>query len=111
MPKKDTTKVGEILVILGGIVGLLYGILNVLNVGMILFPGPGLIGYLGNLVIGVIQIVISLIVLATSGVVKIPALKMDKNWVVMLILGIVLYLFGAGLPGVLVIIGAILLAL
>ena len=111
MPKKDTTKVGEILVILGGIVGLLYGILNILSMGIVLLPGPGLIGYLGNLIIGVIQIVISLIVLATSGVVKIPALKLEKNWIVMLILGIVLYLFEAGLPGVLVIIGAILLAL
>ncbi|MHA2377898.1 MAG: hypothetical protein ACXADO_08985 [Candidatus Thorarchaeota archaeon] len=104
----DLKKIGELLVLLGGIVGLLFGILIALNMGPVLLPGVGLVGFIGGLVTGVILILLSLIVLATSGVVDIPALKFDNNWVVLLILGILMYVFGGDLGAILVIIGAIL---
>jgi hypothetical protein len=73
--------------------------------------GLGLGGILGGIISGIILIVISLVTLATSGFVDIPALKLDKSWIVLLILGILIYIFGSSLGGILVIIGAILLAL
>ncbi|MBD3157257.1 MAG: hypothetical protein GF309_00585 [Candidatus Lokiarchaeota archaeon] len=109
MPKKQTTKIAEILIALGGLVGLLYGILEVLNMGLAVFSPLG--GVLGSLITGIIAIVISLVVLATSGVVDIPSLKMEKNVVVIIVLGVLLFLFAADLAGALVIIGAILMLL
>ncbi len=112
MTKSDFEKVGMLLIILGGIIGLLYGILTILERPFGYYnPFPQLSSILGVLVYGIIQILLSLIILATSGAVKIPALKLSKNWLVILILGILLVLFYADLPGILVIIGAILLAL
>ena len=104
----DLKKIGQLLVLLGGIVGLLFGILIAMNMGFVLLPGVGLVGFIGSLVTGVILILLSLIVLATSGVVDIPALKFDNNWIVLLILGILMYIFGGDLGAILVIIGAIL---
>jgi hypothetical protein len=104
----DLKKIGQLLVLLGGIVGLLFGILIAMNMGFVLLPGVGLVGFIGSLVTGAILILLSLIVLATSGVVNIPALKFDNNWIVLLILGILMYIFGGDLGAILVIIGAIL---
>lgn len=104
----DLKKIGQLLVLLGGIVGLLFGILITLNMGFVLLPGVGLVGFIGSLVTGVILVLLSLIVLATSGAVNIPALKFDNNWIVLLILGILMYVFGGDLGAILVIIGAIL---
>ena len=89
----DLKKIGQLLVLLGGVVGLLFGILMALNMGFVLLPGVGLVGFIGGLVTGVILILLSLIVLATSGVVDIPALKFDNNWVMLLILGILMYIW------------------
>ncbi|MFX1260460.1 MAG: hypothetical protein ACFFAZ_00090 [Promethearchaeota archaeon] len=98
---------GELLVLLGGIVGLILGISQALNLGTF---GIGIwgIGILGYLVEGIILILLSLIVLATSGVLNIPALKFDNNWFVLLIFGILMLLFRGGIGALLVIIGAIL---
>ncbi len=104
----DLKKIGQLLVLLGGIVGLLFGILIALNMGFVLLPGVGLVGFIGGLVTGIVLILLSLIVLATSGAVDIPALKFDNNWIVLLILGILMYIFGGDLGAILVIIGAIL---
>ncbi|MFX1415833.1 MAG: hypothetical protein ACFFC0_03425 [Promethearchaeota archaeon] len=104
----DLKKIGQLLVLLGGIVGLLFGILIALNMSFVLLPGVGLVGFIGSLVTGAILILLSLIVLATSGAVDIPALKFDNNWIVLLILGILMYIFGGDIGAILVIIGAIL---
>jgi len=103
----DLKKIGELLVIIGGIVGLILGITQALNLGTF---GIGLwgIGILGPLIEGIILIILSLIVLVTSGVLNIPALKFDNNWLVLLIFGILMLLFNGGIGALLVIIGAIL---
>ncbi len=111
MVKSQTTKIGELLCLIGGLLGLLYGILQILGMGFALLPGLGIGGLLGGLITGIILIILSLVVLTTSGVINIPALKLEKNWIIMLILGILLYVFGGGLPGILVIVGAILMLL
>ncbi len=110
--KSDFEKIGMLLVILGGILGLLYGILTIAGMRIGFYnPFEELLTVMGALVYGIIQIVLSLIVLATSGAIKAPSLKLSKNWFVILILGILLLVFAADLPAILIILGAILLAL
>ena len=103
-------EISKWLVILGGIVGLIEGILMILNMG-ISFIGLG--GFIAgmNIIFGAIAILFSLVALATSGVVDIKALKMENNWIILLIVGILMFIFGANIGGVLVLIGAILLLL
>lgn len=108
MAKGGFKNIADILILLGGIVGIIQGILAIfnMNVGFL-----HLFGGWGGVVVGVILIVLSLIVLATSGKVNIKQLKAANNWIVYLILGILLALFDGELAGILVIIGAILLLL
>jgi hypothetical protein len=103
-------EISKWLVIIGGIVGLIEGILTILNIGFSVV-GPGLYLPGMELIIGAIAIVLSLIALATSGVVDIKALKMEYNWIILLILGILIFIFGSNIGGVLVLVGAILLLL
>ncbi|NWF95112.1 MAG: hypothetical protein HXY34_03130 [Candidatus Thorarchaeota archaeon] len=105
----DFQKAGQLLVTLGGIIGLLLGILWIVGAPFLLWV-PFNMGFLSNIIWGIVAIVISLIILATSGVIDIKSLKLQKNWLILLILGIILY-FPAGLAGIIVIIGAILMAL
>ena len=103
----DLKEISKILIMLGGILGLIFGILKVL-----LIAGWGVSGgilILGPFFDGIILVLVSLIVLASSGVVKIPALEFANTAIVMLILGIVMWIFGGDLGSLLVIIGAILL--
>jgi hypothetical protein len=113
MPRQSqAAKIGQLFVLLGGIVGLLFGIMDIL-----LIANP-LMGYLPSislglsmLIVGIVLIVLSLATLATSGAVNIKALKFGNNWVVLLILGILMYVFAGGIGAILVILGAILMLL
>ena len=99
---------GELIVVIGGIVGLILGLLALLGYGWTL--GYGIGGMLGWLA-GVLQIIVALIILATSGKINIKILKMEKNALILLILGIVLWLVGGELGGIITIIGAIIMFL
>ncbi|MHA2139917.1 MAG: hypothetical protein ACXADC_02255 [Candidatus Thorarchaeota archaeon] len=100
-------KIGELLVVIGGIVGLIFGISQALNFGTFGFGLWG-IGILGSLIEGILLVLLSLIVLVTSGVLNIPRLKFDNNWLVLLIFGVLMLLFNGGIGALLVIVGAIL---
>ena len=104
----DMKEISKWLVIIGGIVGLIEGVLTILG-GGIAFVGLG--GFFTGMgvIFGAIAIVLSLVALATSGVVDIKALKMENNWIILLILGILIFIFGSNIGGVLVLVGAILL--
>ena len=106
----DLKKIGDLLILIGGLIGLIQGILLVLDMPFTILPGLGDFG-LGNLVWGILAILFSLIALVNSGFIKISALEFSNKWLVVLIMGILMYLFSSGLGGVLVIIGAILLVL
>jgi len=98
-------ELSKIFVILGGLVGLLLGILDFLGIFNL---GIGWAGA-NNIVSLIVVIVMALIALATSGVIDIKALKMEFSFVILLIVGVVMAVFGGVLGGVLIIIGAILL--
>ncbi|MBD3406779.1 MAG: hypothetical protein GF411_11750 [Candidatus Lokiarchaeota archaeon] len=110
MAKSDIKKLANLLVLLGGILGVVWGILALLNMPFT-FGLPGIDLSVLGIFTAIILIILSFAVLATSGVVSIPMLKFDNNWVIILILGILVYIFGGGLPGILIIIGAILMVL
>jgi len=103
----DLKKIGNLLILIGGIIGLIQGILLILGSPFSIFPGLGDFG-LGSLISGILLIIFSLIALASSGAVKISALNFGNSWIVVLIMGILMYVFGSDLGGILVIIGAIL---
>jgi len=103
----DLNKIGSLLVLIGGIIGLIQGILMIIGSPFSVFPGLGDFG-LGSLVMGILLILFSLVALASSGAVNISALSFGNNWVVILVVGILMYVFGSDLGGILVIIGAIL---
>lgn len=106
----DLKKIGDLLILLGGILGLIEGILTVLGLSWLAFLPSVAWGFSG-LIIGILGILFSLIALVNSGVIKISALEFSNKWLVVLIMGVLMYLFSSTLGGALVIIGAILLLL
>ena len=104
----DLKKIGDLLVLIGALVGLIQGILLILNMGFA-FVNP-LGGMLGGVAVGILGIIFSLIALVNSGFLKIKALDFGKTnkFLVVLIIGILMVLFGSDFGGILVIIGAIL---
>ncbi|TFG26757.1 hypothetical protein EU528_13880 [Candidatus Thorarchaeota archaeon] len=106
----DLKKIGSLLILLGGIVGLIEGILVILDMGLTILPSLGYFG-LPAIVIGILGILFSLIALVNSGYIKIKALEFKNKWMIILIMGILMYIFASGFGGILVIIGAILFVL
>jgi len=101
-------KIGDILVLIGALIGLIQGILVFIpDLGF----GLGLIawGDFGWLA-GVCAILFSLIALVNSGFLKIAILDFGKKnkFIVVLIIGILMIVFGGDFGGLLVLIGAIL---
>ena len=111
MPKKKGMGgISDILVLLGAVIALIFGILDIVGIGSLglgifsintYIPGFGLI-------VAVILIIFSLITLATTEVIKFPW-KFKKNWTMLFVLGIILFILGGGIGAVLVMLGAILL--
>ncbi len=106
----DLKKIGDLLILIGGLVGLIEGILTLLGLSYLAFL-PTIVWGWSGLVIGGLGILFSLIALVNSGVIKISALEFSSKWLVVLIMGVLMYVFSSTLGGVLVIIGAILLLL
>ena len=107
----DLKKIGDILVLIGAIVGIVQGIWLIL--GNDAFGTNILLGVLGaamGVVIGILGILFSVIALVNSGFIKISALNFGKKnkFLVVLIIGILMVLFASDFGGILVIIGAIL---
>jgi hypothetical protein len=106
----DLKKIGDLLILLGGILGLVEGILTVLGIPFLVFLPTIMWGFSG-LVIGILGILFSLIALVNSGTITIKALEFSNKWLIVLIMGVLMYAFSSRLGGALVIIGAILLLL
>jgi len=105
----DIKKIGDILILLGGIIGLIEGILVMLNMGLVILPYYHILGTGNYLIEGILGILFSLIALVNSGTIKIKALEFSNKWLIVLIMGILMYLFASGFGGILVIIGSLLL--
>lgn len=112
--KSDTFFVGEVLIVFGAIISFIFGILYFLNLGVSVTFLPflniwGILGAITNLFLGAVLILLSIITLATLGILKIPLLRIQRNVLAFLILGFLMYMSGGTLGGTFVIIGAILM--
>ncbi|MHA2114800.1 MAG: hypothetical protein ACXABM_04830 [Candidatus Thorarchaeota archaeon] len=85
----DLKKIGDLLILLGGIIGLLEGILGVLGTPLTFLPYANF--GLGPVISGILGILFSLIALVNSGTIKIKALEFSNKWLIVLIMGILLY--------------------
>ncbi|MHA1638527.1 MAG: hypothetical protein ACTSUO_02065 [Candidatus Thorarchaeota archaeon] len=105
----DLKKIGDILVLIGALIGLLEGILTILGASVVNVLGD-LLGALGGLVMGIIAILFALIALVNSGFLKIKALDFGKTnkFLIVLIVGVLMIVFASTIGGLLVVIGAIL---
>ena len=107
----DLKKIGDLLVLLGALIGLIQGILWIIPgfdpIGLNLL-GTYFVGM--ELIVGILAILFSLIALVNSGFIKIAALDFGKQnkFLVVLIIAILMIVFASDFGGILVLIGAIL---
>ncbi len=66
---------------------------------------------MNNLLIGFLLVILSLVTLATFGILNIPQIKLEKNLLVLFFLSVITFLLGGTLGGVLVLIESILMLL
>lgn len=104
MAKGQYKQIGGYLGAIGGILAVVLAILGLFD----LVPVSTL-GLLQPPLILVLRMLVGLIVLVTSGVLNIEALKLERSGIILLILGIVLIPIGDWLGGIVTIVGAILM--
>ncbi len=102
----------KILCVLGAVIGIVEVILGMFG----LTSGPYATGWsnidplIGAIVFGIISILICIIILASFRVIDVN-IHLTPSWLVLLIFGIVIVLFGALYGGILVLIGALIATL
>ena len=92
--------------ILGALYIIVIGIFYIFGVGfasIIHFKGFAL----GAILNGIILIILGIIILSSYGLLK-TSLKLELNWLISLILGIIALIFGGGLGAIVIIIAAII---
>jgi hypothetical protein len=104
LAKGQYKNMGGYLAAIGGILAVVLAIL-----GFVELVPVSTLGLLQPPLILILRMVVGLIILATSGVIDIEALKLEKSGIILLILGIVLIPIGDWLGGIVTIIGAILM--
>ncbi len=102
-------KVVKILSVLGAVIGIVEVILGIAGVtsGPYANDWAGLDNVLGAVVFGIICILICIIILASFRVIDVN-LRVTPSWLVLLIFGIIIVLFGALYGGILLLIGALI---
>jgi hypothetical protein len=104
LKKKEIKNFGRILALIGALVTLIFGILDVLQMP---YHIAQFWGYsLGLLVDGIILIILALVIFASYGLLNI-SLKFKVSWLMILIVAIVAYIFGGDLGALLLILSAI----
>ncbi len=115
--KSDARTIGEAFIVFGSVVGMLIGALFIVNFSSLLRFGfwffnlnDVLVG-MGYIVQGVLLISLSLLILDTCGAIKIPFIQLEYNWLIVLLLGLVMFLLGGHIGALIVVTGALLLPL
>jgi len=108
--------IAKILAIIGGILSIYGGVMKIIGkAGLTSFINLAFLAdlgaTLGNILFGIIAIVIGLLILISSGVVKSKKTNLGFNGVVLLILGILALVLASELGGILTIVAAILMFL
>jgi len=105
LKKSEIKNIGRILALLGALVCLIFGILAIIGSSIHIAQFYVISGLTG-IIYGIILIILALIVLASYGIIDL-SLKFKVSWVMILIIGIVAYLFGGDLGAILLILSAI----
>jgi hypothetical protein len=115
--KSDARKIGEVFIVFGGVIVLLFGVLYLLNFGSLVRLGywfvnlSDFIAGIGSFLQGIVLVALSLVVLDTCGAIKIPFFQLHYDWLVILVIGALMFLFGGHIGALIVIVGSILLLL
>ncbi|MHA1966072.1 MAG: hypothetical protein ACW97G_15970 [Candidatus Thorarchaeota archaeon] len=104
MAKGQFKQVGGYLVAIGGILAVVFAILGIFS-----FVPVSTLGLLQPPLILILRMLVGLIILATSGVLNIEVLKMERSGIILLILGIILWPIGDPVSSIVTIVGAILM--
>lgn len=113
--KSDARIIGEAFILFGSIVAMIIGALFIVNFSSLLrfgfwfFNLNGMVVGMGYVIQGVLLISLSLVVLDTCGSIKIPFIQLANDWVVILVLGVVMFLLGGHIGALIVVVGALLL--
>jgi len=109
--KKSGIKVlAEIFALIGAVLLIVFGIISLIGISLTLpwiFHGKTAIFSLSIIVNNLILILVGLIIFAGYDIIKI-SLKMEMEWPVLLVLGIVALIFGGGLGAILILLAAII---
>ena len=105
MKKKEIKNIGRILALLGALVVLLFGIMDIIG-SSVHFAQFYIVGGLTGIVYGIILVIIALVVFASYGLLNI-SLKFKVSWIMLLIIAIIAYVFGGDLGALLLVLSAI----
>ena len=97
------------LAIIGGVVGLIYGILVAIQFAQLLYFYliPGALGeIIIDVICGIIMCVLSVLILIAYGVIS-SSKKITVNWLILIVIGVAMLIFG-GLPGILLVLAGII---
>ena len=106
----------KLLAIIGGLIVVVFAVLSILGlVGIVLnvdfWPHFWGISVGGSWINPIIALIVGILILIATGTIKSSSTKVRFNGVTVLVLGILAFVFGDNLGGILVIIGGILLLL
>jgi hypothetical protein len=103
--KKEIKNFGRILALLGAIVCIVWGILFIIG-SPFHFVSFNLVPGLAAIIYGIVLIILGLIVLASYGIIDLST-KFKVSWVMLLIVGIIAFIFQGDLGALLLILAAI----
>lgn len=98
--------IAKLFTVLGAALLVLFGLFYVIGVGFgSLFRFPTFA--VGSIVKGILLIVLGLVILSMYGIISFEV-KLERSWLVVLIIGVVALIIGGGIGAVFIIIGSIL---
>ena len=105
----------KLLAIIGGLIVVIFAVLSMIKLlGIVLDVDfwPHFWGYsINGWINAIIALVVGILILISTGTIKSSSTKVKFNGVTVLVLGILAFVFGDNLGGILVIIGGVLLLL
>jgi len=104
LAKGQFKKVGGYLAAIGGILAVVFAVLGLFSLVPVSTLGP-----LQPPLILILRMLVGLVILATSGVLNIEALKLERSGIVLIILAIILWPIGDPVSSIVTIVAAILM--
>lgn len=113
LPRKKRSglkDLAEVFALIGAVFLIVFSIISLIGISLALpwiFHGEMIVFSLSSIINSLILILIGLIIFAGYDIIKI-SLKMEMEWPILLVLGIVALIFGGGLGALLILLAAII---